>query len=86
MSFSKIACVVTMTTLAGSSVTAAGGGGRTTGMIGQDHSSSTKPHVFIVRHPFPIQGTPAPPSAPVGVAAPNSKINSRIDSKIYSRF
>jgi len=86
MSFSKIACMVTMITLAGSSVTAAGGRGRTTGVVGQDHSNGSKQHIFIVRHPLPIQGAPAPPTAPVGFAVPNSKINSRIDSKIYSKF
>ncbi|MGY4508949.1 hypothetical protein [Bradyrhizobium sp. USDA 3650] len=77
--------MVTIATLGGSSVMAAGGGSQAAGAVKQERSNVVN-HVFIVRQPFPIQGGPAPPVAPVGVADPSSKINSRIDSKIYSRF
>lgn len=82
----KIMYMVTIATLAGSSVMVAGGGSQAAGAVKQERSNVVKQHVFIVRQPFPIQGDPAPPVAPVGVAGPSSKINSRIDSKIYSRF
>ena len=85
MSFREILRLIIVAALAGNSAALAGDGGRTVGDAGPSRSHDARQHIFIVRQPFPIQQSPA--NTVSGAAnSSSSKIKSRIDSKVDSKF
>ena len=88
MAFRKIAFLI-IATLACGSAALAGAGGRVTSAgvanVAGPNRSTGATHFFIVRTPLPIR-QPFASTGTVGFGASSSRIDSRIDNKINSKF